>query len=242
MAGRPVSASGFIASLVSSLAWPGLIAAIVLIFRRQFGTMLERLSRVRLGSGGDADPDWSRTESVIRESLVAARHPELAATGSPLAGPPRADGSPRPAERTPQGLVDDQWQALTDELRRSVRPSDSLSQGQLAHAEFDQLMEAALRAGKLDTATVRSLDGLRHLRNLSRGNSHLSQRQAEQFAVMADAVCYGIHHGAGRPGPRAESRGGRAEPGPENRYGLRGGIPASRHWALVSWAARSSPA
>ena len=216
MAFRPVSASGFIASLVSSLAWPGLIAAIVLIFRRQFGTMLERLSRVRLGPGAACDPDWSRTEAVIRESVVAARHPALTATGSPLAGPPRPDGSLRQAERTPQTLVDEQWQALTDELRRSIRPSGSLSEGQLAHADFDQVMEAALRAGQLDAATVRALDGLRHLRNLSRGNvsrgdSHhgdsqrgdirLTQRQAEQFAVMADAVCYGIQRDAGPAWP-----------------------------------------
>ena len=191
----PVSASGFIASLVGSLAWPGLIVTIVLIFHRQFGRMLERLSRVRLGAGGEADPDWSRTEAVIRQSVVAARHPELTATGSPLAGPPRPDGLPR--ERTPQSLVDDQWQALTDELRRSVRPSGSLSEGQLAHADFDQLMDAALKAGRLDAATVRSLDGLRHLHNLARGNNNLSQRQAEQFSVMTDAVSYGIHRVAG---------------------------------------------
>jgi hypothetical protein len=190
-----MSASGFIASLVGSLAWPGLIAAIVLLFRKQFGRMLERLSRVRLGAGGEADPDWSRTEAVIRQSVVAARHPELTATGSPLSQPPGPDGAPR--QRTPQTLVDDQWQALTDELRRTVRPSGSLSEGQLAHAEFDQLMEAALRAGKLDAATVRSLDGLRHLHNLARASTSLSLRQAEQFSVMADAVSYSIHREAG---------------------------------------------
>jgi hypothetical protein len=93
--------------------------------------------------------------------------------------------------------VDEQWQALTDELRRSVRPSGSLSEGQLAQAQFDQLMDAALRAGRLDAATVRSLDGLRHLHTLASRNNNLSQRQAEQFSLMADAVSYGIHRGAG---------------------------------------------
>jgi hypothetical protein len=194
-----VSASGFIASLVGSLAWPALIVTVVLIFRRQFGRMLERLSRVRLGAGGEADPDWSRTEAVIRQSVVAARHPELTATGSPLAQPPGPDGTPR--ERTPQSLVDDQWEALTAELRRSIRPSGSLSEGQLAHADFDQLMDAALRAGKLDAATVRSLDGLRHLRNLARASNNLSQRQAEQFSLMTDAVSYGIQREAGSAWP-----------------------------------------
>ena len=194
-----MSASGFIASLVGSLAWPALIVTVVLIFRRQFGRMLERLSRVRLGAGGEADPDWSRTEAVIRQSVVAARHPELTATGSPLAQPPGPEGPPR--ERTPQSLVGDQWAALTAELRRSIRPSGSLSEGQLAHADFDQLMDAALRAGKLDAATVRSLDGLRHLHNLARASNNLSQRQAEQFSLMTDAVSYGIQREAGSAWP-----------------------------------------
>jgi hypothetical protein len=190
-----MSASGFIASLVSSLAWPAVIVVIVLIFRRQFGTMLERLARVRLGaSAADGDPDWNQTEAVVRQSVVAARHPELtaASSGSPLAGPPRPDGMPRGLERTPQALVEDQWLALTDALRSAVRPSGSLSEGQLGHAEFDQLMEAALRAGKLDSATVRALDGLRHLRHLARADPALSQRQAEEFTVLTDAVCLSI--------------------------------------------------
>ena len=54
-------------------------------------------------------------------------------------------------------------------------------------------MEAALRAGKLDAATVRSLDGLRHLRNMARGNTSLTQRQAEEFTVLADAVGFSIN-------------------------------------------------
>jgi hypothetical protein len=195
-----MSASGFIASLVSSLAWPGVIVVIVLIFRRQFGTMLERLARVRLGAGtADGDPDWNQTEAVVRQSIVAAGHPELTAApaGSPLAQPPGPDGPPRGLERTPQALVEDQWLALTDALRRAVRPSGSLSEGQLAHAEFDQLMEAALRAGKLDSATVRALDGLRHLRNLARADGSLAQRQAEEFTILTDAVSLTIQREAG---------------------------------------------
>jgi hypothetical protein len=133
--------------------------------------------------------------------VVAARHPELTSGGSPLAEPPRPDGTPRPGGRTPQALVEDQWLGLTDELRRAVRPSGSLSEGQVAHAEFDQLMEAALRAGKLDSATVRCLDGLRHLRNLARNTSNLTQRQAEEFTILSDAVSYAIRQDTGSGWP-----------------------------------------
>lgn len=187
-----VSAASFIASLVSSLAWPGVVVAILVIFRRQFGTMLERLSRVRIGSGGDGDPDWSQTEAAVRQSLGLAR-PSLPAgpAGSPGAQPGGQPGASRP----PQALVEDRWQALTAELRDVVLRSGSVRDEQLSGAGFDQLMETALRAGLLDSATVRSLDGLRHLRNLARTTS-LSERQAQEFAVMADAVSYGMRRQA----------------------------------------------
>jgi len=69
-----MSASQFIASLVSSLAWPAVVVTILVVFRRQFGTMLERMSRFKLGPGGqDAESDWERTEDTVRQSLSAAR-------------------------------------------------------------------------------------------------------------------------------------------------------------------------
>ena len=224
-----MSASSFIASLVGSLAWPAVIIAILVIFRRQLGTMLERLARVRLGagaSGSESDPDWNQTESVIRQSLASGRPggPSGGAAAGGMPGPGAASGGRGsgpsgtgaaggpgvPAggrtagagmARSPQTLVEDRWRALADELRGVVRPSGSVSAEQLASADFDQLMEAALRAGLLDAATVRSLDGLRHLRNLARTSPGLSPRQAQEFAVMADAVSYSMRRDSGSVWP-----------------------------------------
>jgi hypothetical protein len=221
-----VSASSFIASLVGSLAWPAVIIAILVIFHRQFGTMLERLARVRLGAGAggsEADLDWNQTESVIRQSLASARPGGLAGSGaaaggtgsgpgagsgvrgsgSPGAGAAGGRGAPGAAgvAKSPQALVEDRWRALADELRGVVRPSGSVSADQLASADFDQLMETALRAGLLDAATVRSLDGLRHLRNLALASPGLSPRQAQEFAVMADAVSYSMRRDSGSVWP-----------------------------------------
>lgn len=165
--------------------------AILVIFRRQFGTMLERLSRARVGggSGGDGDPDWNQTEATVRQSLGAARASLVPGPAGPPASQPGA--SPPGASRAPQALVEDRWQALTAELRDVVLRSGTISDDQLSGAGFDQLMEAALRAGLLDSATVRSLDGLRHLHNLARTAS-LSERQAQEFAVMSDAVSFSM--------------------------------------------------
>jgi hypothetical protein len=215
-----VSAGRFITLLVGSLAWPAVIVVIVAIFHKQFAVMLERLARVRIGAGGaEADSDWSRTEDVVRQSLAAGHRPqgEPVAVGAPggLSRPgasartaqlrPGAPSSPdgSDVERPPQALVEDRWQSLSGELRGVLRPSGSLGEDQLAQADFDQLMEAALRAGLLNSATVRSLDGLRHLRNLARTHAALTQQQAREFAVMTDAVSYSMRRDSGSVWPAA---------------------------------------
>jgi hypothetical protein len=212
-----MTAASFIASLVSSLAWPAVIVAILVIFHRQFGTMLDRLARMRLGAGGaEADGDWSQAEAAVRQSLAAARPPGTALPGRPpgsgrdssgrdssgrdssgrdssgrdagRSGPPGRD-SAGPDTATLQALVEDRWQALSGELRDVIARSDPAAAGP-AGAGFDQLLDIALRAGLLDSATVRSLDGLARLRTLARTSTGLTQKQAQEFGVLADAVSY----------------------------------------------------
>jgi hypothetical protein len=241
-----VTAASFIASLVSSLAWPAVIVAILVIFHRQFGTMLDRLARVRIGAGAGgaaADPDWSAAEAAVRQSLAAARPPLAAGPGGRPAdsrapggrdaqgregpgrdGPGRdgpgqdrpgrdgaggSAGSPRDTAAR-QALVEDRWQALAGELRDLIARSGAAGASQLAGSGFEQLMDTALRAGRLDSATVRSLDGLAHLRNLARSSTGLTEQQAQEFGVLADAVSYTMRR-AGQPGP---SQPGPSQPGP----------------------------
>jgi hypothetical protein len=225
-----VTAASFIASLVSSLAWPAVIVAILVIFHRQFGTMLDRLARVRLGAGGaEADGDWSQAEAAVRQSLAAARSSGTALPG----GPPGAPGAPGPTgttdssgrsgsgrgagrddtgsgpsgrdEAARQALIEDRWQALGGELRQVIARSDPAAAGQ-AGAGFDQLLDTALRAGLLDSATVRSLDGLARLRTIARTSTGLTEKQAQEFGVLADALSYTMRRTVPpQPGPAAAS-------------------------------------
>jgi hypothetical protein len=220
-----MTASAFIASLVGSLAWPAVIVVILVIFHRQFGTMLDRLARLRLGSGaaagsgGEADPAWSQAEAAVRQSLAAARPPLAAvpAGGPARPGGPRRAGQPGPGPAgagesvaggdaaLQQALVEERWQALASELREVITRSGAAGTSQLAGAGFEQLMDTALRAGLLDSATVRALDGLAHLRNLARASAGLTQQQAQEFGVLADAVSYTLRRGgpAGASPPAA---------------------------------------
>jgi hypothetical protein len=193
-----MSATSFVASLVSSLAWPAVVIAILVIFKRQFATMLERLSRLRRGIGGqNADSDWQRTQETVRQSLTSAqRVPALARGHSQGAGGAGSAPGSRSAGGAPLALIDDRWAALEAELRNVIRPATAVTDFDLAGANFDALLDIALRSGLLDAAAVRSLDGLRHLRNLARADDHLTAASAEDFAVMADALCYGMRSGA----------------------------------------------
>ncbi|HEX5291490.1 MAG TPA: hypothetical protein VFX25_21700 [Streptosporangiaceae bacterium] len=238
-----MTAASFIASLVSSLAWPAVIVAILVIFHRQFGTMLDRLARVRLGSGGtEADGDWSQAEAAVRQSLAAARSSGTALPGGavgqpgqpgsgrsgsgPAASGPdnsagsgpdnsgqsgssrgagRDDGGSGPSGRDAaarQALIEDRWQALSGELRAVIARSDPAAAGP-AGASFDQLLDRALRAGLLDSATVRSLDGLARLRTIARTSTGLTEKQAQEFGVLADALSYTMRRSGPPPGPVA---------------------------------------
>jgi hypothetical protein len=234
-----VTAASFIASLVSSLAWPAVIVAILVIFHRQFGTMLDRLARVRLGvgGGGEADAEWSQAEAAVRQSLAAARSPGTALPGGPPGpassgqrgsgqrsgqrgsgrpgsgrdrpGPDssgRDDGSGGPSgpdTTARQALIEDRWQALSGELRDVIARSDPAGAGR-AGTGFDQLLDTALRAGLLDSATVRSLDGLARLRTLARTSTGVTQKQAQEFGVLADAVSYSMRR-SGLSGGREDA-------------------------------------
>jgi hypothetical protein len=231
-----VTAASFIASLVSSLAWPAVIVAILVIFHRQFGTMLDRLARVRLGAGGaDADQPWSQAETAVRQSLAAARPSIAAGPGRQPGGRdgPRwetgSSGPDGPNGPALQALVEDRWQALVGELRDLIARSGGAGAGPLAGAGFDQLMDILLRAGRLDSATVRSLNGLAHLRNVARTSTGLTQKQAQDFGVLADAVSYTMRR-PGQPVPGQPVPGqpvpGQHLPGPP-AGGPPGGWPAS---------------
>jgi hypothetical protein len=197
-----MGASSFIASLVSSLAWPAVVIVILVIFRRQFGTMLDRLSRLKIGPGGqDTQSDWERTDDSVRQSLASARRtagigwaPEPGATAP--AG--RLQPGSASASDGPQALVDDRWTALEGELRTLIRRVGSMTGNEQADANFDTLLDIALRAGLLNAATVRSLDGLRHLHDLARTDGHLTSAHAQDFAVTADAASYGMRSEPGR--------------------------------------------
>jgi hypothetical protein len=234
-----VTAASFIASLVSSLAWPAVIVAILVIFHRQFGTMLDRLARVRLGAGGaEADGDWSQAEAAVRQSLAVSRPPGTALPGRDSSGQNssgqnssgqnssgqnssgqnssgqnssgRDAGGSGPSGRDTaarQALIEHRWQALSGELRAVIARSDPAG-AERAGTGFDQLLDTALRAGLLDSATVRSLDGLARLRTLARTSTGLTQRQAQEFGVLADAVSYAMR----QSGPPAAAPPGSGEP------------------------------
>ena len=64
----------------------------------------------------------------------------------------------------------------------------------LATYDFPATLDNALRSGLLNAATVRSIEGLRHMRNLAASGDRLDPSRAQEFAVMVDAVLYAMRN------------------------------------------------
>jgi hypothetical protein len=154
------------------------------------------------GAGGEADPAWSQAEAAVRQSLAAAARPWPRCPPGGQPGPEAARPEPTAHQ---EALVEERWQALGNELPEVITRSGAAGTSQLAGAGFEQLMDTALRAGRLGSATVRALDGLAHLRNLARASAGLTQQQAQEFGVLADAVSYTLWRG-GPAGARPARR------------------------------------
>lgn len=183
----------FVASLVGSIVWPTVVVIVLLIFRREVVALLERpLSRLKVGP---VEADWEKAESVVKENLSihqAYRVPLTTGVGvTPPAEAAFGETESRVLEE-PQALVAERWHAVEKALRDMISDHAEVPIGANAPVEFPMLLDSALRLGLLNATTVRSLDGLRHMRNLAIAGDHLDSRRAQEFAVMADAVIYAM--------------------------------------------------
>lgn len=182
----------FIASLVSSVVWPTFVLVVLVLFRHEVVKLLERpLSRLKVGP---VEADWEKTESVVKENLsVGQTHPVALSTGAELT--PAVEEVSRKTGRSlegPQTLVEERWQVVEEALRSIVADRVEIPVDKLVEDDFPTLLNRALRSGLLNAQTVRSIDGLSHMRNLAMTGDHLDSRRAQEFAVMADAVIYAM--------------------------------------------------
>jgi len=154
-----MSTEQFIASLVSSLAWPAVVVAIAVMFRDQLRRLLSgQLRRLEAGpSGIKAEfAEFDRIASHVQAELPAASVPSVA---SPLAHELRAlaDDSPRGAIIEAHGRIQ---RVLRDGLNAVGEPV----------GDSDTTIELAERAAArslITPETLRGVEGISVMRNLA---------------------------------------------------------------------------
>jgi hypothetical protein len=187
--------------LVGSLAWPAVVIIAVVVFRKELLKLLERpMSRLKVGP---VEANWQEVESFVKQNLAGKQGRVVPLSGrtdwefnaeAKLSSVPAVNGQANDSlsELTPRAIVEGRWTVLEEELRAIVRRAGIVPDDYVERADFDQLLDAALTSGVINAATLRSLDGLRHMRNLALSRGHPTPEQAEDFAVLAGATLYAM--------------------------------------------------
>lgn len=171
----------FIASLVSSLAWPAAVMVLVILLRHRISELFEQLPRrVR---AGPLEIEWDRAVAVTAAGLVAPRHERPAV----LPAEDLADLSPL-AETYPGAAVLDAAARVEGALRARFEAADV---DVPPNRGMRDLARRAVDARLIDAETARTIDGLTILRNLAaHGRDEVSPERAREFLTLAEAVIY----------------------------------------------------
>jgi hypothetical protein len=171
----------FIASLVSSLAWPAAVVCIAVLFRVQLKTLLtERLRHIK---AGPLEADFERLRSEVQA--------ELGQSESTVQPQTDTRDLIDLAQRVPGAAIVEAHERVERELRQTLisageKPSDTADVRDLAHR--------ALERGLITPVTVNAIEGVTVMRNLAvhGPRREISVKQAEEYVTLVNAVLYAI--------------------------------------------------
>lgn len=147
----------FVASLVSSLAWPVAAAIVVLVFKDQIKRMLERLpKRVK---AGPVEVEWPEVATEARVALATS--PEVREAGLPGS---LTERFAKMAEEEPKAAVMAAWAEVEKALRDRLSAMHIASEPSVGGGMLGRF---ALERGVIRDPTLQAIDGLAHLRILA---------------------------------------------------------------------------
>jgi hypothetical protein len=181
----------FLASLISSLAWPITVTVLVFVLRVPLTRVLLTLTRLKYK---DFELDFGRDLKRLEEDAKAVG---IAPKDSKAIAPPRRDSlqlleeAARIAQEFPEAAISIAWQAVEAELiaavmRLAMSPDYPSYNSALKNAELlrDQNM--------IDTRTFEILNRMRVLRNAAihgaRSATAITSDEASEFVALARGV------------------------------------------------------
>jgi hypothetical protein len=179
-----VSTDQFIASLVHSLAWPGAVVGIAIVFRRQVVDLLSGAKARRL-KAGPVEIEFDRVISSVEAELGSepaprsTRMPRLTLLED-LA--PIARAAPTAAVLEAHSRLEHQLRELTQAL------------GEQRQAGAVALARLALANDLITPETENAIVGVTTLRNLAAHGrqAELSEERAMDYLALVDAVLFAV--------------------------------------------------
>jgi len=187
-----MNALEFIASIVSSLAWPAVVVVLVLILRSPLRSVLPSLTRFRYG---EMEIDFGREVQMLEDQARTAglRFPKKVAgaiSESPDSAQIVADAG-RLASEFPGPAVGLAWTAVEHELMQAVMRL-KISADYPPHNSPIKNIALLHEQEYLDSDTRGVLDRMRRLRNAAvhpgRDLESISSDEAREFIALTDAV------------------------------------------------------
>lgn len=183
-----MSALDFVASLVSSLAWPATAIVLVVILRKPIaGALSGDVKRWRAGPAGVEFEYWERKSVKVREALERASPQGKAALGDI-----ESEELEEVARIAPVAAVLNSFARVEFELRSRL---EDLGEVDMDRMSGLRLAQRARERGVINQETLTAIEGLAVLRNLAahgRPDSDLDTSRALEFVHLADAVLYSI--------------------------------------------------
>jgi hypothetical protein len=189
---NPVDWKTFTASLVSSLAWPSVMVALLIVLRKQIGGLAERLQELSLPGGAKA---------TFEKQLETARK-EAGNLAAPSAEPQTNRLVPEPEERkflrlaaaSPESAVMQAYKRIEGVLSK-IAP--------LLHLDTDNALLVAnelLQREFIDSGTLALFNTLRQARDIAAqvGPGRITPSEALDYGEHTDKLSGILHYVLGR--------------------------------------------
>ncbi len=157
---------------------------------------------------GPLEANWHDAENYVKQNLALihghgldAPQDEVSAPGEhepafpepPTSAAPESEAGTSLYEASPKVMVEGRWREIEEALRTTVRRADLFPPEHIGQMDFDDLLSVAVNSRLINAATLRSIEGLWHMRNLARSRGgDLTEQQAEDFSILVGATLYAM--------------------------------------------------
>jgi hypothetical protein len=173
----------FTASVISSLAWPAVVLAVVILLRRPLAGLLPLLRRFKYK---DLEVEFDREVRELRDEAAVALRPLSAAAPPKL---PEQGSLLQLASVAPRAAVVEAWLLVESAARRAIEVR-GVGRETEQPVSGPQLTRALMQTEALDNAARAVFDRLRMLRNQAGHSPHfaIGEESAREYAELALAL------------------------------------------------------